>query len=178
MTKRDALSISLKVLGVISLAYAILIIPNLFLSTAMPISSITQGISRSTFIWIDAIAIVLYATLSCWLIASSDSLSRMMVKDDSPVSLPESLREKKAVFILAVRVLGVVFSVQGIGFLAGIIGDMSFKYLSRALAIIQWSRILDFVLYLGVGAYLLLCSRQFAAFIYRHEPDNGGCADD
>jgi hypothetical protein len=107
------------------------------------------------FVWVEITLIVLYAAVACWLIASSDSLSFKMIREDSAITIPASIQEKKTVFCLALRVLGVVFSVQGIALLGRVVGAMVFDRVGYAWASMQWSPVLEMIAYLGVGAYLL-----------------------
>jgi len=175
MTKRDVLSIALKILGVVSLAYGIVCIPNLVMIAGAPSENFYP---KTLFVWGQAVVIMLYAAVACWLIVSSDSFSSRMIKDDNIIEFPESLSDKKNVFNLALKVLGVVFSVQGIGNLAHGIGEIVLSNTKYAFAAMEWSQILTIVVYLGIGAYFLLGSGQFAALIYGRQPESERIAND
>ncbi|MHB9036922.1 MAG: hypothetical protein ACYC64_09655 [Armatimonadota bacterium] len=177
MTKRDVLSIALKILGVVSLAYGIVSIPNLVFVAGSPASLYAEGLSRMSFVWVEITSIVLYATIACWLIASSDLLARKMIRDDSVVALPASILERRAVFCLALRVLGVVFSVHGIALLGRVVAAMAFDHVGYSWASMQWSHALEMIGYIGTGTYLLFRSANAAALIYRDQPSLQASSD-
>lgn len=172
MTKRDVLSIALKVIGFASLVLSIAGIPYLWMIAGTPSMS-----SRNFNLYGQVGSIVLFAAIAFWFIAAADSLSQKVIKDDKSIAFPKSLGSRK-VFDLALKVMGVIFSVQGLGLLARLIGGRLFDAAAPRLSYVYWSNFLEFIIYLGIGGYLLLCSSKLAALFYRQPPAVRGEADE
>jgi len=174
MTKRDLLSMALNVLGVFTLIHFVADTPRL-LSFAVEMGSgkISGMANPKLFAAMEIVSLVLYIFFSVILIFRGDVISRKLIRDNSDLVLPNDNRWDEKIFVLALRVVGVVLVVQAIPNLLNILvtqavwahasAGLGFAY---ALAT-RWATVVQAVVTIAMGAYLVSGASYLVGLIFR-----------
>ena len=176
MTKRDVLSIAIKVLGLVFLANAVAAVPSTisFARTPLP-----EGYN-SVMIWG---SLVLTFVIGVVLLALANDLARCLVRQDSETLLPEPIRQQRSLFIVAAQMVGLVLIARALPSLVrfysrpAVVAKLVYGHVSRDsysqylldATVDQWTLMITMVVTLGMGTYLLLGAKQLAGLLHRDQ---------
>ncbi len=168
MTKRDALSISLKILGVVCLYKGVIYVISAGYSMATGLGAMKDQVN---LYWYSASAIlgpILLLAMAYILLRWADAISRKLVREDAEFPLPASNLWEKPVFVLALKVVGVVCLtigvpdvVRGIGYFVALRppGFFLARYVAREAV--------GGVFLLALGLYLISGGKHLVAFAFK-----------
>ncbi len=168
MTKRDILSISLKILGVFSIIYAVRQIPYIALTISMFIPQSGQGLSSIWYLIGIITSIILAFVIAYILLRWGDSIAKKLVRKDSKIPSLNEKEWEKPIFILSLRVVGVLCLIRGIQELI--------KYLIRFTSLGEkpgfltaqnWGGVISTIVVLIISVYLISGAKKFVKFLLR-----------
>ncbi|MGB3342185.1 MAG: hypothetical protein WBB37_11960 [bacterium] len=165
MSKRDVLSIAFKILGVIAIMYTIVLIPNIGFAISMFFLP-DVGDNQTYFrIWHFAATLIYpIVTLICGfiLLKYGDTITKKLIKDDKQLSIKVTEDWERRIFILALKIVGVVWLLKGIPEVIKSIGELIMRWYiyyyntSQIIGII-----IGGVVSLVLGFYLITNGRYF-----------------
>ncbi len=168
MTKRDIFSISLKILGVFSIIYALRQIPNIAYWIAFVI---LQPALNSTSFWYlfgTVASLILALVVAYILLRWGDSISKRLMREDSEIPAFGELKWEKAVFKLSMRIVGVVCLTRGI---PGLFNSLTRLTLSgdeqRFFPPQIWGGLISVIVLLIIGVYLISGAKRFVKLVLR-----------
>lgn len=170
MTKQDLMAAFLKILGVVFATLAVLNIGTLFMPLEFMGSTVRDnqfwgfiGMMVVFFITILAIVFVLFR----W----SDRIAGMLVRDNAPLPPLVTGEWEKPLFILSLRVAGVVCLISGVpGVIYHLIQVIYASWSSLfgpGYGNISWSYFLRDIVLVVLGAYLLRGGKHMVRFGFR-----------
>ena len=182
MTKRDILSVALKVLGAALLTYEVAGIPQtvnwvmVLLGGNMPIANPRLDA------WLTVASVVLAIMLAGMLIGFSDGIARKLVREDRELSIPRV--DERPLFGLALRVIGIVLVVQAIPEVLRLLAEpaLQAKHVEGSLSgasykeflikgwVGAWAEMIRAVASLILGVYLVTGARSLVDWLYRERP--------
>jgi hypothetical protein len=174
MTKRDILSISFKVLGVVCLIYAAAMLPAIGIYIG---STVNKSSILGNPYWALALAVASWASvvaIAVFLLRRGDWMAERLVPTDSPVSttVTDVRQWERSAFILSVKVIGVVCLTKGLPQLVNGLVDVArrggpapgrFWYLTH--------RFVGPIVLLALGAYLISGGKHLVRFAFGHPED-------
>lgn len=190
MTKRDIFSISLKFLAVLCLLYAAMAIPRFISLGGMLFQPIRQGFMPYVFLAAEILETILSLVFAYILLRWGDFIAGKLVPADSEIlSLDAEELKRRPVFILALKIIGVVCLIQGIPQLAQVLAVLSFggnkQVIIQGGAIYppalgnQSGEIASALVLLIIGGYLISGGRYLVEFAFRKNkiPSDSDSAD-
>ena len=183
MTKRDVLSVALKVVGIILLIYAVVGIPRTVIYVILMLSRRVPGLLHHTLeAWLQVAAAALFIILAGMLIGFADGIARKLVREDRELSIPRV--DERPLFGVALRVIGVVLVVQAIPEVlrllaepalqvkhgTGTLGWQLYKEFWTKHWVAHWAQTIQCAASLLLGLYLVAGARQFVDLLYRERP--------
>lgn len=175
MTKRDVLSISFKILGVVALMYTIVLIPNIGMSIGwlfQPIIDSTQSYFR---FWQFAIALmwgVGSLTMGLVLLKWGNNITNVLIKEDKPIATKVPQDWDKRIYKISLKIIGVIWLIKGIPELAkaitGVIVSWGIYHYTLSHII---SVLVSAIVSLVVGFYLITNGRLFIQLAFQERTE-------
>lgn len=168
MTKREVFSISLKILGVISVMYAIRSIPSIGMAIGMAfqgsIPNYHPYLSLGLTIAFLAFNIIIAYILLRW----GDLIAESLVRDDSVIPALITKEWEMPIFILSLRIIGVVCVIKGIPGLVKILANFWFRGMYPGkVPLPTVENITSAIVLLIFGGYLISGGSHFVKFVFR-----------
>jgi uncharacterized membrane protein len=165
MTKRDVLSISLKIVGVYSVIYAVRLIPNFALAISMVFQQSRQNPSSFWFLAWSITAFVLALAATYILLRWGDSIAKKLIKENSEISAFAAKDWEKSILNLSLRIIGVVCLIRGIPELFNsLIRLTSLGAEQRFVSPNYWGGLISAIVLLIIGAYLISGGKKLIKF--------------
>lgn len=167
MTKRDVLSVALKIIGVICMLYAIFDIS--FGLSALSWQSRSR--EETGFHWLVAAAIAAPVLLFCMayvLLKWGDAIANRLIRDDAQLPTVGAGQWEKPVFSLAMRILGAVSIMRTVSLLLRELARTPFRAFFMAHS---WGDIAGLAVILLIGLYLLFGARHIVEFLFREKSE-------
>jgi hypothetical protein len=174
MTKRDILSVAIKVLGVICALYALISVKDAVLAFASKSGyhpwaefgkywyiNVGQAVGITVLLFVAALVMLLWG----------DGIARRLSRDDSQIQVPGGSEWGGFVFTLALRIVGVVAVLGGVRDL-GVVGatyavgrglDVT---ISPELVVRYWAAFTTALAMLVLGGYLLTGAKHLVRLLY------------
>jgi hypothetical protein len=161
MTKRDVLSISLKIVGVYSVIYAVRQIPNIALAMSMVSAQSRQNSYSFWYIAWSITSFILALAATYILLRWGDLIAKKLVKENSEISALALKDWEKPIFNLSLRIIGVICLVRGI--------PESFNNLIRLTSLGEeqryfspnyWGGLISGIILLIIGVYLISSGKK------------------
>jgi hypothetical protein len=164
MTKRDVLSVALKIMGVYCLFTAIVSIPT-----------IGFGISMATQVYGEVWMLITSIMYPIWLIGFayvfiqfSEVFAEKLIPEDTQIPSVDMSQLEKPIFVLAVRIIGVISLARGVPELVKfIVLSPTWRY--EAMTARSWENMAGGIALLGFGIYLLSGGKQLVAFAFKEK---------
>jgi hypothetical protein len=171
MTKRDILSVAFRIIGVYLAIFAIVSIPMIIFSLASQGQMQQSGMIIPPRSWVARISIQLNPILmfgfALALLKWADSLAAKLIKEDSAVSMPQAAADTKQVFVLALRIIGVMQIVAAApGLIANLLRLLPLGAMSRSA---PGFNLPELIVRLLIGIYLLSGAKHLVAIVFRKE---------
>lgn len=191
MTKRALLSVALKVIGILALAYGIISAPNLiiYITSALNSSYSYSGMINPIALTVSEIlSVLLIFVIAFILIVKGDNFARRLIPDEEEIQLSDIVRRESILFSAGIRIAGVVFAVMAIPQLFSKFA-LSFareyksnywetytpvdriKQVMNDMWVANWANIVSLVIILILAAYLIWGAKHFAGLVYRDSED-------
>ena len=168
MTKRDVLSLALKILGVYSIIFALRFIPNFILWMSMLGS---QSSSSPAPIWTlisFGFPIFLSLRIAYILLRRGDSIAQKLIKDDKDIPSLSHMDWESLFFILFLRITGVVFMLRSLPQLSNYLIRLGLlSETQRPVFTNNIGSLISAIVLLILGVYLLFGAKRFARFILK-----------
>ena len=171
MTKRDLFAVFLKILGVVYATMAAFNLASLFFEIEYLVQPsvkdtqffVSTGATVALFVLILGSVFVLFR----W----GDGIAHMLVRDDAPLP-PLDIREwEKPLFILSLRVAGVVCLISGVPgviyHLYQFIIEVWSSWFGPGYGTLSWSHFLKDIVLVVLGAYLLRGGNHVVKYVFR-----------
>jgi hypothetical protein len=168
MTKRDILSISLKILGVFSIIYAARQIPNIAYWISLVISQPTLNLASFWYLFGTITSIILALVVAYILLRWGDSISKRLMREDSEIPALGKKEWEEAVFKLSMRIVGVVCLTRGIPGLFNSLTRLPFLGDEQRFFPAQiWGGLISAIVLLIIGVYLISGAKRFVKLVLR-----------
>lgn len=173
MTKRDILSIAFKILGVIALIYTVVFIPNIGIAISLlfvPHESVytlyaTRWHFVSTLLW-TILTFFCGFTLLKW----GDAITKKLIREDTKIDVTPTEDWEKQVFLLSLKIIGVIWLIRGIPDLIKAIGEVVMRwYIYYAMTSHIIGVVIGSCLSVLIGIYLLLDGRHHVRLAFREQ---------
>jgi len=179
MTKRDVFSISLKILGVYSVMLAVMRMPDF----AIGIGTIFQAgqdlfWNRFWLLGITTTSFILFLVVAYVLLRWGDLIAERLVRKDSEIHILGVKEWERPVFVISLRIIGVVCLIRAFRELIHFILDLIFlveKY-QRVIRTTTWIGVASNIMLLIIGGYLILGGKHLVEFVFR-EPKTTPSSD-
>ena len=183
MTKRDILSVGLKIVGVILLIYAVRGIPQVVSTVMFYLTGNFPGLENpGVYAWITVGSLILNIVLAGVLVGFADGIARRLVREDREMSIPSV--DERPLFGLALRVIGIVLVVQAIPDLLqlfaapalqakhveGTLGWQSYEEFWTKAWVGVWAEMIRAAASLILGVYLVTGARSLVDLLYPEKP--------
>jgi hypothetical protein len=170
MTKRDVLSVALKVLGVWSIVHSTSLLLLMGISLDMLLRNPKPDPSyRVQFIW-GGVGFVLALFAAYVLLHYGDGIARRLVPVDSGLAALGATEWEKPLFVLSLRIIGALCVVRGISNWVRPVALLvvQARY-AEARDVYDWADVIAATLYVLLGAYLISGGRHLVEFAFRTE---------
>lgn len=165
MTKRDILSVTFKILGVVYVMKMIASLPLIVTVVSAfcqrHSSELLEGINLSWCLGATIAYPILACIMACVLLRWGDLIAEKLIRVDTTLSVPDISQWQKPIFLLSLRIVGLVCVVKGIPNVVHALVSLSFRGL----------RTVSPVMLLILGAYLLLGGKHLVKFAFREREE-------
>lgn len=170
MTKRDLLAAFLKILGVAYATFAVFNLGTLF----MPWEFMGSTVRNNQFwvsLWVSAVFFITVLAIVFVLLRWGDGIARKLERDNSPLPPLATGEWEKPLFILSLRVAGVVCLIWGVPgliyYLAQVIYAAWTNLSGSGYVDLAWPYLLRDIVMVVLGAYLLRGGKHVVRFGFR-----------
>jgi hypothetical protein len=166
MTKRDLLAAFLKILGVVFATFTVFNLATLF----MPLEFVGSTVRDNQFwvtIGLTAVFFIAILAIVFVLLRWGDGIARMLERDSSPLPPLVTGDWEKPLFILSLRVAGVVCLISGVPGVIYHLIQVIYAAWSSLYGNISWSYLLRDIVLVVLGAYLLRGGKHVVRFGFR-----------
>ena len=168
MTKRDVLSIALKIIGVVCIVVALTSLPGALFSTATMTEF--ENYNRALLYYLIGKELAL-AICAYFLLAFSTRIARWMIPDDTAIQGTDNVWSGQEILMLIARIIGVYFLVRGLSSLGWAITQLM---QARSMEISYFpndkAELVRAIIQVIAAIYLLSGARAMIAFIYDKWP--------
>ena len=167
MTKRDILSVAFKILGVISVMYAVEYIFAIGIGFGMIFQQPGPGQNFNPYWYLGSailsafLSIAIAYTLLKW----GNLIAQKLIRDDSTISILDSSQWERPIFILSLKIIGVVCLSRGIPELVKTLSGMAFLSKHQRTSLFN----IDAIVSLIIGVYLISGGKRLVEFAYREK---------
>jgi len=173
MTKRDVLSIAFKILGVISLMYTVVLIPNIGTAIGMLFQSHPDNYQSCIWLWHFVITLVwpvgAFVT-GCVLLKWGDNIANILIKEDKAIAIKVTQDWDKRIFTLSLKIIGVIWLIRGIPDLVKSIGELVMRWYLYYYTISQIvGVVLGALVSLILGIYLITGGKYLVELAFREQ---------
>lgn len=169
MTKRDIFSVALKILGVVSIMRVVesVLVIGMGLATIFgEPKQIMDFYNPHWFLWTGIVSFILWLIMSYLLLRWGDLFAQKLIHDESIISLSDREQWEKPVFILSLKVIGVVCLVMGLPRLIDFFFDFAVRHWHQKSLTSSNINVNAIVLVI-FGVYLISGGRHLVEFVYR-----------
>lgn len=168
MTKRDIISISLKILGVFSIIYAVRQIPNIAYWISFVISQPTLNSTSFWYLFGTIVSLILALVVAYILLRWGDSISKKLMREDSEIPALGEKEWEEAFFKLSLRIVGVVCLTRGIPGLFDSLTRLTFLGEEQRFFPPQiWGGFISTIVLLVIGVYLISGAKRLVKLVLR-----------
>jgi|GEM_PF-3174396 len=171
MTKRNILSISLKILGVITLIYTVVFIPNIGMAISLlfvPHESV-YTLYATRWHFVSALLFPILTFLSGFVLLKwGDAITKILIREDTKIDAKPTEDWEKRIFLLSLKIIGVIWFIRGVPDLIKAIGEVVMRwYIYYAMTSHIIGVVIGSCLSLSIGIYLLIDGRHFVKLAFR-----------
>jgi hypothetical protein len=163
VTLRDVLAVSCKVLGLYFFVLAVANGTVVFAYGYYTGDSVRYLVTQSG-------VLAAYAVSAFLLLRFSERVSCLLIREDKPVTDAAGPDWRGSLFVLCIRVVGIVVMVNAIQSITVGVGQYAFLRSASLPAPMVWSRGLGAAAYLVLGMYLIAGGRLFVRLGERAQP--------
>jgi len=168
MTKRDVLSLALKILGVYSIIFAVRQIPNLVFAMSVLGPQPSSSPAPIWFLSSAAAPFFLSLIIAYILLRRGDSMAQKLIKEDKDIPSLSHMDWESLFFILSLRIAGVVCLLRGLPQLSNtLIRLSSLEEAQGVMSASHWGSLISAIVLLILGVYLLFGAKGFARFVLK-----------
>jgi hypothetical protein len=176
MTKRDVLSIALRILGILGLFWVAKSLPYAVVSLTTPNETIAANdpfkfnitLYKASYM----IELVLILLVSLTYLKYSDQIAGRFIKDDSSISTITTHESSRSVFTVALRIIGAyLLAIHLPDLLLGVISWVLGRFFLIA-GVFQTTDLVQLIkptLIVALGFYLLLGAKHVVGWVYKPE---------
>ena len=176
ITKRDILSISIKILGVVCIMYTIILIPGIGMAIGMLLGPQESEYARYAVRWHFFITIIFPIFTSLFgllLLKWGDSIASRLTHEDTPIESAALPNWEKRIFSLAMKIIGLIWLIRGIPDLIKAIIDLISRWYYFYFNIAHMIGVaLGASLSLLIGLYLLIGGGYFVKLAFGRKTDS------
>jgi len=175
MTKRDFFSISLKILGVVYIIFAVFNLASLF--TLIEVLFYPSGRDPSTLIYAGmAVAFFIFVLILVYILFKwGNRIAQKLVKDDTPLPALGTRDWEKPLFTLSLRVAGVFCLIGGVpGLIYHLyqwIADIWGSWFGPTTGNLIWPDFLKDIVLVALGLYLLRGGKHVVRYVFQGPKD-------
>jgi len=168
MTKRDVLSLALKISGVYSIIFAVRQIPSVVLAMNMMDSQPSSSSSPIRLFLSTVAGIFLILVVAYILLRWGDLIARKLIKEDKNIPTSNNLDWERLFFILSLRIAGVICLIRGFPQLSNTL--LRLRPLQEAQGSVSGSNLgslISAIVIIIIGLYLLFGAKGFSRFVLK-----------
>jgi hypothetical protein len=175
MSKRDILSISFKILGVVCMMYTIVLIPNIGMAIGMLFGQHEDTYARYAVRWhffVTVLFPIFTLLFGLLLLKWGDSIASRLIREDTRIEGTAAPDWDKRIFTLAMKIIGLIWLIRGIPDLIKAITELISRWYYFYFSIPHMIVVaLGASLSLLIGIYLLVDGRYFTKIAFDRKPD-------
>ena len=173
MTKRNILSIALKILGVITLMYTIVLISNIGYAIGLLFAPHDTVYTLYAVRW-HFVSTLVYPILAfifgLILLKWGDAITKKLIREDTEVDVTLTEDWEKRVFLISLKIIGVIWLIRGIPDMIKAIGEVVMRwYVYYAMTSHIIGVVIGSCLSVLIGVYLLIDGRYFVKLAFREQ---------
>lgn len=171
MTKRDIVSVAIKIVGVVCLVFAAMAIPPIFTNIGLTRGGYTGDAGKVWFLVAATLAPCWHIIVAYVLLAWGESFAARLVREDSPIPPMGASRWGERVLGIAMRIIGVVLLVRGIPELVGGLLELPLRTayqegIGSETWVRFWPALAGAVVVILIGVYLITGARHLVRALY------------
>jgi len=169
MKKRDALAIALRIVGIYCVAQALMLLTQLPIALRFVFAErMPPGLNRPWYVGLSIAPPILTLGLACVLLRWAGCIAGKLVREDDEISVPAATGWERPVFVLSLRIVGVVCLVRGLPALVRTLAQFTLtgQYRVGMTSYVRAEIIADLVI-LGLGAYFISGGKHLVHFVFR-----------
>lgn len=176
MTKRDILSVAFKILGIISVMYAMEYMNGIGLGLGMIFQQPGPGQNFNPYWFLGTMILsaFLYIAIAYILLRWGDLIAKKFVREDSAISILDPSQWERPIFMLSLRIIGVVCLIKGVPELVKVLSELAFRGKYQGIISLPHigSGIIGAIVFLIIGVYLISGGKHLVKFAYRKKNGN------
>ena len=173
MTKRDIFGLALKIIGIIAVMWAILRIPAVGMGIGALFQEPSEPLYRHYAIWhfVGAITTpILLLIMAYVLLRWGDAISNKLVRKDSEISILGDENWEKRIFVLALRISGVVALLFGVPRLIRVVEQLIMRWdFTSIIVYYDTFGAAGSIALVVLGLYLLFDGTRFIDIAFRKQ---------
>lgn len=179
MTKRDVLSIALKIVGMLAVMWAILLVPAVGFGIRALFQEPSADVHTYWYFLSSITTLILLLIMAYVLLRWSDSIASRVVRQDSTLTISGHAGWEKSVFTVALRIVGVVFLVRGIPELVELVEQLLAGWgFTGFRAFYYPTGITSALLLVILGFYLLFDGTLFIDIAFRKQKEQSASGEE
>ena len=166
MTKRDVLSVAMKIIGVFSLIATIQLLPYLILVLQ---AQYFPEVAHKIWIYgMYFLVLVVDLAIAFVLLRYSNAIAAKLVRNDKEMDIAISSRWDRRAFKLCIRIIGILTVIKGLVALVQNTNYLIYRfYQATSDVLIQWNKIFAPIVLIIVGVYLICGGKFIINMAYR-----------
>jgi hypothetical protein len=161
MTKRDVVSVAIKIIAVVCLVFAAMAVPPVFANIGFTRGGYGPDPGKVWFLISATLAPFWYLILAYVLMAWGDSFAARLVPEDSPIPPMGASRGEERVFGIAMRIIGIVCLARGVPDLIRLLVELPTRMayqqgIGTERWIQFWPALAGAVVVIAIGVYLTI----------------------
>jgi hypothetical protein len=174
VTKRDALSVSLKIIGLVALYRTVFVGIMMVSSTLLRLEMMAKSQSFYAYLTWQIIWVVLSLAAGCILLKWGDRIAARLVRQDAELPAIPASGWQKPVFVVALKVVGVVCLVNGVaGFARAAASAAHASSVLRLFTGYPRGEGYYSIVLIALAVYLLSGAKHLVAFAFKERKGPG-----
>jgi hypothetical protein len=171
MTKRDVVSVAIKIIAVVCLVFAGMAVPPIFANIGFARGGYSPDPGKVWFLISATLAPFWYLILAYVLMAWGDSFAASLVPEDSPIPPMGAVRWGERVFGIAMRIIGILCLARGIPDLIRLLVELPARRVyQQGIGMEKWIQfwpaLAGAVVVIAIGVYLTSGARHLLKLVF------------
>ena len=167
MKKQDILSVAIKIMGI---SYFI----QFVFAAALSITQLQMALSNCIYIIGAVVGLILMVVTASFLLQKSDYIANKLISDDKELTITAPSGWEKAVFVLALRITGLICLIKVIPGSINVLINLAYEIAREGTIPFRSYRsmsLIGAIVQILIGVYLISGGATIVNFTYKHKND-------